>query len=266
VLSKRTAVGIDVGVAHTVTTSNAAFFDRPDTSHLDALRKQAQKRMAKSRTVALKQHRKFYESNRYQAHKSDAARLSGQIARVRDDWAQKTSTALVREHDIIGLEKLNLRSMTKRAHGRGASAKRGLNRAMSNAALGQVRELIAYKARFTGTEVILVPAAYTSQRCNQCSHIASENRKSQAVFLCVKCGHQANADVNAAMNIKDDALRALCLTTSKPSSKTTATPQKARAMRLAGSTHKTHPKNISPVSRAHATNRKPPLTVDFVSV
>ena len=48
----------------------------------------------------------------------------------------------------------------------------------------------------------LVPAAYTSQRCSYCGHVAPENRKSQAVFQCVACSAgPCNADVNAARNI-----------------------------------------------------------------
>ena len=46
-----------------------------------------------------------------------------------------------------------------------------------------------------------VKAAYTSQTCNACKHVAHESRKSQATFVRVACGHSANADVNAARNI-----------------------------------------------------------------
>lgn len=46
-----------------------------------------------------------------------------------------------------------------------------------------------------------VPAAYTSQRCPACGHVARDNRESQAVFLCTACGYAVNADVNAARNI-----------------------------------------------------------------
>jgi ribosomal protein L37AE/L43A len=46
-----------------------------------------------------------------------------------------------------------------------------------------------------------VPAAYTSQRCSACGHVARENRESQAVFRCTACSFACNADVNAAMNI-----------------------------------------------------------------
>ena len=57
-----------------------------------------------------------------------------------------------------------------------------------------------------GGNLVIVPAAYTSQACHECGHVASENRDSQAVFRCVECGYQANADTNAAMNILDRAL------------------------------------------------------------
>ena len=46
-----------------------------------------------------------------------------------------------------------------------------------------------------------VKAAYTSQTCNACKHIAAGSRKSQAAFVCVACGNRGNADVNAARNI-----------------------------------------------------------------
>ena len=57
------------------------------------------------------------------------------------------------------------------------------------------------KMAANGGRLVVVSAAYTSQTCHKCGHVAKENRESQAVFKCVECGHRANADVNAAMNI-----------------------------------------------------------------
>ena len=57
-----------------------------------------------------------------------------------------------------------------------------------------------------GGRLVIVPAAYTSQACHKCGHVAKGNRESQAVFHCVKCGYEANADTNAAMNILGRAL------------------------------------------------------------
>jgi putative transposase len=59
------------------------------------------------------------------------------------------------------------------------------------------------KAESAGRVVLEVNPRHTSQRCSRpsCGHVAKENRATQAVFKCVKCGHTAHADVNAAMNI-----------------------------------------------------------------
>ncbi|WP_237149132.1 transposase, partial [Mycobacteroides abscessus] len=62
--------------------------------------------------------------------------------------------------------------------------KRGLNREISRHAWGLLATRLQHKAL---GRVEQVPAAYTSQRCSACGHVASENRKSQAVFACVAC-------------------------------------------------------------------------------
>jgi len=71
----------------------------------------------------------------------------------------------------------------------------------SNWAFGQLRQFISYKARLSGVPVTLVDPRHTSQRCSACGHTERRNRKSQAEFCCVVCGHAAHADCNAAMNI-----------------------------------------------------------------
>lgn len=51
--------------------------------------------------------------------------------------------------------------------------------------------------------VSLVHPCYTSKQCSVCGCIDDDNRKTQEVFKCVECGHEANADYNAAINIKN---------------------------------------------------------------
>ncbi|MFL5803019.1 MAG: RNA-guided endonuclease InsQ/TnpB family protein, partial [Roseiflexaceae bacterium] len=77
----------------------------------------------------------------------------------------------------------------------------------SNWAFGQLRVFISYKARLSGVPLALVDPAYTSQRCSACGHTERRDRKSQAEFCCVVCGHQADADCNAAVNISWAAVR-----------------------------------------------------------
>ena len=72
-----------------------------------------------------------------------------------------------------------------------------------NWAFFQLRSFIDYKARRNGVPVGLINPAYTSRTCAVCGCCEKRNRKTQALFSCISCGHQAPADSNAAVNIRD---------------------------------------------------------------
>jgi putative transposase len=65
----------------------------------------------------------------------------------------------------------------------------------------QLRQYITYKAAQAGVPVRLVDPRNTSRTCSACGHCEKVNRKSQADFLCQRCGFATNADENAALNI-----------------------------------------------------------------
>jgi IS605 OrfB family transposase len=65
----------------------------------------------------------------------------------------------------------------------------------------QLRQYISYKAAWKGVPVYEVDPRNTSRTCSRCGHCEKANRKSQAEFLCQRCGFAANADENAAINI-----------------------------------------------------------------
>jgi putative transposase len=65
----------------------------------------------------------------------------------------------------------------------------------------QLQSFIAYKASIHGVPVVFVDPRNTSKGCSVCGHISKANRKTQSGFQCVSCGHTANADTNAAINI-----------------------------------------------------------------
>ncbi len=68
-------------------------------------------------------------------------------------------------------------------------------------AFSQLRSFVAYKAERAGIPVVLVDPRNTSRTCPCCAHVAKENRKTQAGFLCVRCGRSGHADHVAAINI-----------------------------------------------------------------
>ncbi len=65
-----------------------------------------------------------------------------------------------------------------------------------------LRTKITYKAILAGVPVMFVDPRNTSRTCPLCGCINKHNRSNQSTFLCVSCGYFANADTNAAENIR----------------------------------------------------------------
>ena len=198
-------VGIDRGVAHTLTTSNSEHISIPKES-AEARSKivQLQRKLARQDRVneARGGRNAKFSSNRRKRTVAELKRLSSKEARRRQDWIQQSTKQLIRDHDFIALEDLRVSNMTRRGRG-----KRGLNRAILQQNWSGFLTVLQYKAKLAGVEVVLVNPAYTSQACSACGHTAKENRESQAIFKCVECGYEANADVNAALNILERGLQ-----------------------------------------------------------
>ena len=89
----------------------------------------------------------------------------------------------------------------ERAAGRQANDALLTGSAVTEQGWHQFETFLSYKLDAIGGVLIKVPAAYTSQTCSECGSISKSHRKSQAVFKCSDCGHDGNADTNAAINI-----------------------------------------------------------------
>jgi putative transposase len=81
----------------------------------------------------------------------------------------------------------------------------GLNREMrwllGNWAFADLGAKVQYKAAEAGIPVVFVDPRNTSRTCSRCGHCEKANRKSQSEFVCLKCGWESHADVNAALVI-----------------------------------------------------------------
>jgi putative transposase len=189
-------LGVDRGVAASVALSSGDLLHVPGLSAGETARlHRLQQRLARARRG----------SNRRARTKLAIARLRARETDRRRDWVEKTTTELARRFHTIRVEDLNVRAMTQSARGSrdcpgiNVAQKRGLNREINRQGWGLLVARLKHKA--VG-RLEFVPAAYTSQRCCHCGHVAPENRKSQAVFECVACtAGPCNADVNAARNI-----------------------------------------------------------------
>ena len=202
------ATGVDRGVANTLALPDGTMLRAPDLTPGERARFLA---------LARRLSRQRKGSNRRARTRDSLARLHARLADRRTDWIEQTTTTLVRGHDLIAIEALNTRGMTRRPAPRpdpdlpgaylpnGARAKAALNRAILASCWGRFETRLTDKAAHTPpgarTTIARVPAAHTSRTCHECGHTDRGNRESQAVFTCQRCGHTAHADTNAARNI-----------------------------------------------------------------
>jgi putative transposase len=197
-------VGVDVGIASFATTSDGDHLHNPRWARTAAARlAAAQQRLARTKRGS---------NNRGRRRETVAARHR-KLANQRKDFHHRTARQLVETYDLIAVEDLAIANMLRRATPvpdterpgqylpNGAAAKTGLNRSICDAGWGQFVSILRAKAEDAGRTVIEVDPRHTSDRCEACGHAAKDNRLTQAVFACRRCGHTAQADEHAARNI-----------------------------------------------------------------
>ncbi|MGY2894797.1 putative transposase [Deinococcus sp. UYEF24] len=177
------SVGVDVGTTWFAITSDGEFVENP--RHFQTSMK---KLRVAQRSVSRKNNKR---SNARRKAVRVVAKLHRKVSRQRLDFHHKTAVKLVRENDLIAHEDLNVGGL-----GRG-----NLARSTYDVGWSQFFQILSQKAECAARRVVRVNPAYTSQACNQCGYTSKANRLSQSRFVCQRCGHKENADVNAARNI-----------------------------------------------------------------
>src|SRR3984957_17369398 len=192
------AVGIDVGVARFATMSDGSFI-----APLASFRKHEQ-RLAKHYP---RMARKVKGSSNWKKAKSRIQRIHARIADARADFLHKASSTISKNHAMIAVEDLKISNMSKSAKGtvdapgRNVRAKSGLNKSILDQGWGEFRRQLEYKTAWRGGYFVAVDPKNTSRTCPCCGHVSAGNRKTQALFACVRCGHEANADHVGALNV-----------------------------------------------------------------
>ena len=233
-----TVAGIDRGVRTALVTSGGQHHRAPRISDRRAARYLAlQQRMSRQQQGSRK---------REKTRRAMAA-ITAKVTDRRKDWAEKISTRLVRDHDLIVFEKLNTKAMVRKPRPKpdpdqpGAflpnrrRQKAGLNRGILASCWGLLATRSEQKAAASGAVVIYADPKHSSQECRQCGHIASASRESQAVFRCVSCGHEDHADANAARNVLARGLALLAVPAQAPGPRGVR-PRKTPANGAAGTT------------------------------
>lgn len=177
-------IGVDLGVTNIAVTSDGDFFS---SDKVEKTRLWYQKRRSVLQSIGTK------------SAKRRLKQLSKKQRNFQRNENHRISKSLVREAKRTkrGIALEDLKGINTRTRVRKADRARRMNWGFF-----QLRNFISYKAQWAGVPIYLVNPAYTSQRCNKCSHISRKNRKSQDKFRCCSCGYKIHADLGAARNIR----------------------------------------------------------------
>jgi putative transposase len=141
---------------------------------------------------------KRHPSNRWRRTQARIGKTHAHAASVRRDVLHKATTALAQQHQIITVETLNASGMRTS----GGARKRGLNRALADAALAEIRRMLAYKTHWYGSTLVEADRYYPSSKtCSACGGRKPNLTLADRVYVCEHCGLMTDRDLNAAINL-----------------------------------------------------------------
>jgi putative transposase len=177
-------VGVDLGIKDFAVTSDGEKI--PNPRRLDRRERNLaryQRRLARCQKGS---------ANRAKA-KAKAARAHRKVRASRADFLHRTSTRLVRDHDVIVIEDLAVKNMVRN---------RSLAKAISDCGWGEFRRQLEYKAAAGGRHLIVIDRWHPSSKtCSACGHLLARLSLSTRTWQCPSCGTRNDRDINAAKNI-----------------------------------------------------------------
>ncbi len=186
-------LGVDFGVVNLATTSDGEVFTGAE------IEETRQRYHTRRQTLQQAAEKAKQRGKRPKQIRRALKRTKGKESNFRRHTNHVISKQLVRSAKDtkrgIALEELS--GIRSRVRFRKAQRAR-----MSGWSFHQLRQFLEYKSRLNGVRLIAVDPRNTSRTCHECGHCEKANRRTQDCFLCVRCGYQANADVNAALNIR----------------------------------------------------------------
>lgn len=129
------------------------------------------------------------------------ARLEEHIANQRKDFQEKLALELVKQYQVIGLEDLDLKSISKFL--------RNAKNINDTGWRSFVSTLERKAPRFNSVIIKADKWFASSKTCSHCGHINHNLKLSDRIWTCSECGVNHNRDVNAAINLKNNALSTL---------------------------------------------------------
>lgn len=202
---KEKSIGIDLGITDFAILSDGRKLDNNKfTSKMEKKLKREQRKLSRRALRAKENRIDILDAKNYQKQKVKVAKLHEKVMSQREDFLNKLSTEIIKNHDVICIEDLNVKGMLRN---------KKLAKSISDVSWSAFVAKLEYKAKWHNRIIVKISRWYpSSQICSNCGH--QDGKKSLEIreWTCPTCHEHHDRDMNASKNILAEGLRTLALT------------------------------------------------------